>query len=128
MAYSGNVVTTGVSNLINFISKHRHQKINEQLRPQRQVATGWVHHLYQCAVAALLGHELRDECDPLHMEAGNRRRMMSISTHDRIAGTPVRAKVLGEFLQYALQHPGVVFMRKDKIAELAHSLPDVPHK
>lgn len=78
--------------------------------------------------AQAFGQELRDEFDQLYMEAGNRRRMMSISTHDRIAGTPARVKVLGEFLQYALQHPGVVFMRKDKIAELAHSLPDVPHK
>ena len=37
-------------------------------------------------------------------------------------------KVLGDFLRYAKQHPGVVFMRKDRIAQLALSMPDVPVK
>lgn len=78
--------------------------------------------------AQAFGQELRDEFDQLYLEAGYRRRMMSLSTHDRIAGTPARVKVLGEFLQYALQHPGVIVMRKDEIARLALSLPDVPHK
>jgi hypothetical protein len=64
----------------------------------------------------------------LYAEAGTRRRMMSISTHDRIGGTPARVKVLGEFITYALRHSGVAFLRKDRIAELALTLPDVPER
>lgn len=78
--------------------------------------------------AQAFGQELRDEFDQLYMEAGYKRRMMSVSLHDRIGGTPARVRMMGEFLQYALQHPGVVFMRKDQIAALALSLPDVPQK
>jgi peptidoglycan/xylan/chitin deacetylase (PgdA/CDA1 family) len=78
--------------------------------------------------AHAFAQELRDEFDQLYQESGVRRRMMSVSTHDRIAGTPARVKMLGEFLRYAQQHPGVVFMRKDRIAELALCLPAVPVK
>lgn len=78
--------------------------------------------------AAAFGQELKDEFDQLYAEAAGRRRMMSISTHDRIAGTPARVKRIGEFLAYAQQHPGVVFARKDEIAQWALSLPQVPHK
>lgn len=78
--------------------------------------------------ASAFGQELKDEFDQLYEEAGYRRRMMSISTHDRIGGTPARVKVLGDFLRYAKQHPGVIFMRKDRIAQLALSMPDVPVK
>jgi peptidoglycan/xylan/chitin deacetylase (PgdA/CDA1 family) len=76
--------------------------------------------------AATFGQELRDEFDQLYAEAAVRRRMMSVSTHDRIGGTPARVKVLGEFIRYALGHPGVVFLRKDRIAELALTMPNVP--
>lgn len=76
--------------------------------------------------AAAFGQELRDEFDQLYAEAALRRRMMSVSTHDRIGGTPARVKVLGEFIRYALGHPGVVFLRKDRIAELALTMPNVP--
>jgi len=58
-------------------------------------------------------------------EASQRRRMMSISTHDRISGTPARVKALGEFISYAKRQPGVVFMRKDAIAEWALREPTV---
>ena len=71
---------------------------------------------------------MKDEFVQLYLESASRRRMMSISTHDRIGGTPARVKVLGDFLRYAKQHPGVVFMRKDRIAQLALSMPDVPVK
>jgi hypothetical protein len=43
---------------------------------------------------------------------------MSVSTHDRISGTPAQVKVLDEFLAYATQKPGVKFMRKDEIAHM----------
>lgn len=63
--------------------------------------------------------QLKDEFDQLHEEAGRRRRMMSISTHDRIGGTPQVVRVLGEFLKYAAGHEGVWFARKDEIARWA---------
>ena len=78
--------------------------------------------------AAAFGQELKDEFDQLYAEAGMRRRMMSISTHDRIGGTPARVKVLGDFIAYAKKHPGVVFVRKDQIAKWALSMPNVPSK
>lgn len=63
--------------------------------------------------------ELKDEFDELYKEAGQRRRMMSISTHDRIAGRPHRVRSLRRFFEYALSNPGVVTMRKDEIARFA---------
>jgi peptidoglycan/xylan/chitin deacetylase (PgdA/CDA1 family) len=63
--------------------------------------------------------ELKNEFEMLYTEAESRRRMMSITLHDRIAGRPARAKVLEEFIIYAQRRPGVVFMRKDEIARFA---------
>ena len=65
------------------------------------------------------GGQIKDEFDQLYAEAPHRRRMMSISTHDRIGGTPAIIKVLDDFLKYAKGHKGVVFMRKKEIAEFA---------
>jgi len=67
--------------------------------------------------------DLKAEFDMLHAEASKRRRMMSVSAHDRIAGRPSRTKVLEEFIVYAQNHSGVVFMRKDEIARFALSSP-----
>lgn len=67
--------------------------------------------------------QLKDEFDQLYEEAATRRRMMSISTHDRVAGRPFRVRSLGRFLAYALRHKGVVCLRKDRIAEIALSDP-----
>ncbi|BBP76168.1 polysaccharide deacetylase [Pseudomonas gingeri NCPPB 3146 = LMG 5327] len=78
---------------------------------------------YQYSVDAF-ERQLHDEFDQLYEEAGSRRRMMSISTHDRIAGRPARVRSLGRFLEYALRQPGVVFMRKDEIARFAASSAD----
>jgi hypothetical protein len=74
------------------------------------------------------GQELKDEFDQLYLESASRRRMMSISTHDRIGGTPARVKVLGEFLAYAKKHPGAAFVHKDQIARWALAMPQVPSK
>jgi peptidoglycan/xylan/chitin deacetylase (PgdA/CDA1 family) len=63
--------------------------------------------------------DLKNEFEMLYSEAETRRRMMSITAHDRIAGRPARAKVLEEFIIYAQRRPGVVFMRKDEIARFA---------
>jgi hypothetical protein len=54
--------------------------------------------------------------DQLYDEAGSRRRMMSVSAHDRISGTPQMVKAWDAFLTYARQRPGVAFLRKDAIA------------
>jgi peptidoglycan/xylan/chitin deacetylase (PgdA/CDA1 family) len=78
--------------------------------------------------AAAFGQELKDEFDQLYAESSVRRRMMSISTHDRIAGTPARVKVIGEFLAHARRHRGVVCARKDQIADWALTMKDVPAK
>lgn len=70
--------------------------------------------------------ELKDEFDVLYAEGATRRRMMSVSAHDRLAGTPARVKALDNFITYAKQHKGVVFMRKDEIARWALAHKDVP--
>jgi hypothetical protein len=70
--------------------------------------------------------DLKAEFDVLYKEAGRRRRMMSVSTHDRISGTPARVKVLEEFIRYAQGHPGVRFMRKDEIARFVVKAGDAP--
>jgi peptidoglycan/xylan/chitin deacetylase (PgdA/CDA1 family) len=67
--------------------------------------------------------DLKAEFDALYAEAEYRRRMMSVSAHDRIAGRPSRTKTLEEFITYAQSHPGVVFLRKDDIARFALSSP-----
>jgi peptidoglycan/xylan/chitin deacetylase (PgdA/CDA1 family) len=72
--------------------------------------------------------ELKSEFDQLYQEASQRRRMMSISTHDRISGTPARARLLGQFIDYAKSHPGVAFLRKDQIARWTMSQKDVPRE
>jgi peptidoglycan/xylan/chitin deacetylase (PgdA/CDA1 family) len=74
------------------------------------------------------GSVLKDEFDALYAEAERRRRMMSVSTHDRIGGQPAIAKAVGGFIEYALKHPGVVFMRKDEIARWTLEQPDAPRE
>src|SRR5438445_115525 len=67
--------------------------------------------------------DLKREFDVLYEEGAHRRRMMSVSAHDRIAGRPARMRVLEDFIQYAQSHPGVSFMRKVDIANYAISSP-----
>ncbi|CDF81646.1 polysaccharide deacetylase [Pseudomonas knackmussii B13] len=67
--------------------------------------------------------QIRGEFDQLYEEAGSRRRMMSLSAHDRISGTPQMARVWDEFLTYARQHPSVAFLRKDEIARFTLASP-----
>jgi peptidoglycan/xylan/chitin deacetylase (PgdA/CDA1 family) len=77
---------------------------------------------------SMYADDLKAEFDALYAEASHRRRMMSVSAHDRIAGRPSRARVLEEFIAYAQSHPGVAFMRKDEIARFALSEPGVVHE
>jgi peptidoglycan/xylan/chitin deacetylase (PgdA/CDA1 family) len=67
--------------------------------------------------------DLKREFDVLYEEAAHRRRMMSVSAHDRIAGRPARMRVLEDFIQYAQSHAGVSFMRKVDIANYAMTSP-----
>jgi peptidoglycan/xylan/chitin deacetylase (PgdA/CDA1 family) len=60
---------------------------------------------------------LKYEFDQLYFEGESRRRQRSISTHDRIGGTPSVVRALDKFLEYASKHSGVWFARKDEIAE-----------
>ena len=45
--------------------------------------------------------DVKDDFDVLYAEAAVRRRMMSISTHDRISGIPGRVKLIEEFIKCA---------------------------
>ncbi|KVD70929.1 polysaccharide deacetylase family protein [Burkholderia ubonensis] len=67
--------------------------------------------------------QIKLDFDQLYAEAGQRRRLMSISAHDRISGTPQMVRAWDAFLRYARSHPGVAFMRKDDIARYALSSP-----
>ncbi|UWQ81471.1 polysaccharide deacetylase family protein (plasmid) [Leisingera sp. S132] len=80
----------------------------------------------QGMTSAAFEQELKDEFDVLYAEGARRRRMMSISTHDRIGGAPGIVGALDRFLTYAKQHEGVVFMRKDEIAQYTLQQDDVP--
>jgi peptidoglycan/xylan/chitin deacetylase (PgdA/CDA1 family) len=70
--------------------------------------------------------QLKMEFDQLYAEGTRKRRMMSISMHDRIGGTPAVVNVIDQFITYAKKHKGVVFMRKDSIAHLIKNDPDTP--
>lgn len=62
--------------------------------------------------------QVKFEFDRLYVEGKSKRRMMSISLHDRIGGTPAVVEIMDQFLKYAKRKKGVVFMRKDEIAKL----------
>lgn len=70
--------------------------------------------------------DLKREFDALYAECGRKRRMMTVTNHDRVAGRPSRAAVIEEFIKYAQSHPGTVFMRKDQIAKFALASPLTP--
>ena len=67
--------------------------------------------------------QIKLDFDQLYEEAGCRRRMMSISAHDRISGTPQMVRAWDGFVTYAKGRPGVAFMRKDEIARFALQSP-----
>jgi peptidoglycan/xylan/chitin deacetylase (PgdA/CDA1 family) len=60
--------------------------------------------------------QIKLDFDQLYEEGRWRRRMFSLSAHDRISGSPQMVRVWDQFLSYARSHPGVKFMRKDDIA------------
>jgi peptidoglycan/xylan/chitin deacetylase (PgdA/CDA1 family) len=72
--------------------------------------------------------QLRDEFEQLYQEGATRRRMMSISLHDRISGHASRVRVLDRFLTWARQQPDVWWARRDQIADWALATADItPH-
>jgi peptidoglycan/xylan/chitin deacetylase (PgdA/CDA1 family) len=77
-------------------------------------------------VCSEFANDLKMEFDALYAESGRKRRMMTITCHDRVNGRPARAKVMEEFIAYAQSHPGTVFMRKDDIAKFALTSPLTP--
>jgi peptidoglycan/xylan/chitin deacetylase (PgdA/CDA1 family) len=68
--------------------------------------------------AAAFAQELKDAFDVLYEEGAKRRRMLSVSAHDRISGHPARVKAFGDFIDYAQKHKGVLFGRKGGIGKL----------
>ena len=54
--------------------------------------------------------------DELLRESDERGTMMTVVAHARWSGQAARAAVLRQFLEYALDQPGVRFMRRDDIA------------
>jgi peptidoglycan/xylan/chitin deacetylase (PgdA/CDA1 family) len=69
--------------------------------------------------------QLRDEFEQLYEEGADRRRMMSISLHDRISGHASRVRVLDRFFTWAREFPDVWWARRDEIADWALETPDV---
>lgn len=63
-------------------------------------------------------NQVKAEFDQLYEESAYKRRQLSISFHDRIGGTPQMVKTTSELLSYIQKHAGVVFKRKDEIAQL----------
>jgi peptidoglycan/xylan/chitin deacetylase (PgdA/CDA1 family) len=69
--------------------------------------------------------QLNDEFEQLYEEGGGRRRMMSISLHDRISGHASRVRVLDRFLAHAGRRAGVWWARRDQIADWALATADI---
>jgi peptidoglycan/xylan/chitin deacetylase (PgdA/CDA1 family) len=67
--------------------------------------------------------QIKLDFDQLYEEAGRRRRMMAVSAHDRISGTPQMVRVWDAFLHHAKRRPGVAFLRKDEIARFVLQSP-----
>ncbi|WP_026994550.1 polysaccharide deacetylase family protein [Flectobacillus major] len=65
--------------------------------------------------------QVKMEFDQLYLESKQQRRMLSISFHDRIGGTPQMATAIRNMLTYMQKHKGVVFKRKDEIARMTLS-------
>lgn len=62
--------------------------------------------------------QVKLEFDQLYAESATRRRQLSLAFHDRIGGSPQMVKAAYELITYIQKHPGVVFKRKDEIAEI----------
>jgi peptidoglycan/xylan/chitin deacetylase (PgdA/CDA1 family) len=104
----------------------------QELRGAPFVTVPYTVHMNDIASFAFAGfnpqayeQQLHDEFDQLYEEGATRRRMMSISLHDRISGHASRVRVLDRFLTWARQRRGVWWTRRDQIADWALATPDV---
>jgi peptidoglycan/xylan/chitin deacetylase (PgdA/CDA1 family) len=61
----------------------------------------------------------RREFDELRRSAQSRRRLMTISCHDRVISRPARRQALSEFLDYAGQYEDVWFATRGELAQAA---------
>lgn len=61
-------------------------------------------------------NQVKADFDQLYIESELKRRLMSISFHDRIGGTPQMVKMAHDLVRYMQGHAGVTFKRKDDIA------------
>ena len=64
-------------------------------------------------------NQVKADFDQLYFESQFKRRMLSISFHDRIGGTPQMVKSTYDLIKYIQSHKGISFKRKDEIASLA---------
>lgn len=64
-------------------------------------------------------NQVKAEFDQFYFESQFKRRMLSISFHDRIGGTPQMVKSTYDLIKYIQSHKGVSFKRKDEIATMA---------
>ncbi|TWR24977.1 polysaccharide deacetylase family protein [Mucilaginibacter achroorhodeus] len=62
--------------------------------------------------------QIKMEFDQLYEEAATRRRMLSVTFHDRVSGTPQMVRAATELIKYMQKHTGVAFKRKDEIAKM----------
>jgi peptidoglycan/xylan/chitin deacetylase (PgdA/CDA1 family) len=62
--------------------------------------------------------QVKMEFDQLYEESATKRRQLSLTFHDRVSGTPQMVRAAKELIKYMQKHPGVVFKRKDEIAEM----------
>jgi peptidoglycan/xylan/chitin deacetylase (PgdA/CDA1 family) len=69
--------------------------------------------------------QLRDEFEQLYEEGATRRRMMSISLHDRISGHASRTRVLDRVLTSLRKRRDVWWARRDQIADWALATPEL---
>jgi peptidoglycan/xylan/chitin deacetylase (PgdA/CDA1 family) len=70
--------------------------------------------------------QLKMEFDQLYAEGATKRRMMSISFHDRIGGQPAMMNAMEQFIEYTKTKTDVVYMRKDDIAKMVQNDPNTP--
>jgi peptidoglycan/xylan/chitin deacetylase (PgdA/CDA1 family) len=69
--------------------------------------------------------QLDDEFEQLYEEGATRRRMMSLSLHDRISGHASRVRALDRFLARTCQRQDVWWARRDQIADWALATPEI---
>src|SRR5678815_2357411 len=67
--------------------------------------------------------ELKRVFDAPNAKPARKPGMISVSSHDRVAGRASRTAVMEEFITYAQRHAGVVFMKKADIANFSLASP-----